>query len=70
MIHLDIPFSHLFFLQALRLDTLGNLPHADSPLAELVQENITVKKIVYDSDVPPVLGDIVVKNTRSKNKKK
>ncbi|KAF8959067.1 hypothetical protein BDZ97DRAFT_1761717 [Flammula alnicola] len=34
------------FTTALRLDTLGNLPHADSPLADLVQENITVKKIV------------------------
>lgn len=56
--------------KALRLDTLGNLPHADSPLIDLVQENITVKKIVYDSDVSTVPEDIAVKNTRSKNKKK
>jgi len=56
--------------KALRLDTLGNLPHADSPLIDLVQENVIVKKIVYDSDVPPVPEAIVVKNTRSKNKKK
>jgi hypothetical protein len=56
--------------KALRLDTLGNLPHADSPLIDLVQENVVVKKIVYDSDVPPVPEAIVVKNTRSKNKKK
>lgn len=56
--------------KALRLDTLGNLPHADSPLVDLVQENITVKKIVYDSDVPPLPAEVAVKNTRSKNKKK
>ncbi|KDR81591.1 hypothetical protein GALMADRAFT_263876 [Galerina marginata CBS 339.88] len=56
--------------KALRLDTLGNLPYADSPLADLVQENITVKKIVYDNDVPPAAPEIVVKNTRSKGKKK
>jgi len=56
--------------KALRLDTLGNLPHADSPLTDLVQENVTVKKIVYDSDVTPAVPEIVVvKNTRSKKKK-
>ncbi|KAH9484321.1 hypothetical protein JR316_0003802 [Psilocybe cubensis] len=53
--------------KALRLDTLGNLPHADTPLTDLVQENITVKKIVYDSDV--IEPEIVVKNTRAKKKK-
>ena len=56
-------------VQALRLDTLGNLPQADLPLTDLVQENITIKKFVYDNDVEPVPELIVVKNTRSKSKK-
>lgn len=70
--------------QALRLDTLGNLPNADSPLKNLVQENVVVKKFVYDSDVvvdvvdevPPVAAPkkVVVKavsvRTRSKSKGK
>jgi len=55
--------------KALRLDTLGNLPQADLPLADLVQENITIKKFVYDNDVEPVPELIVVKNTRSRAKK-
>jgi hypothetical protein len=58
-------------VQALRLDTLGNLPQADLPLTDLVQENITVKKFVYDDDdddVEPASG-LVVKNTRSRAKK-
>lgn len=55
--------------KALRLDTLGNLPQADLPLTDLVQENITIKKIVYDNDVESVPELIVVKNTRSKGKK-
>ncbi|KAF8163284.1 hypothetical protein B0H34DRAFT_795011 [Crassisporium funariophilum] len=55
--------------KALRLDTLGNLTQAELPLTELVQENVTVKKFVYDSDVVPVPELIVVKNTRSKGRK-
>jgi len=55
--------------KAARLDTLGNLPNADSPLADLVQQNITVKKFVYDNDDEPVQEVVVVKNTRSKSKK-
>jgi len=55
--------------KALRLDTLGNLPQAELPLTDVVQENITVKKYVYDNDVVPVPELIVVKNTRSKSKK-
>ena len=56
-------------VQALRLDTLGNLPQADLPLTELVPENITIKKFVYDDeDVEPV-SELVVKNTRSRAKK-
>jgi len=57
--------------KALRLDTLGNLPQADLPLTDLVQENITIKKYVYDDDdVEPVSELLVVKNTRSRAKKK
>lgn len=56
-------------VQALRLDTLGNLPQADLPLTDLVQENITIKKFVYDDDVEPVSELLVVKNTRSRAKK-
>jgi len=62
--------NFLICCQALRLDTLGNLPHADLPLADIIPENITVKKIVYDSDVPAAAEVAVVKNTRSKAKKK
>ena len=58
-------------VQALRLDTLGNLPQTELPLTDLVQENITIKKFVYDDDdddttVPEL---IVAKNTRSKRRK-
>jgi len=56
--------------KALRLDTLGNLAHADVPLADLTPENVTIKKFVYENDEPPVEQVIVVKNTRSKAKKK
>jgi hypothetical protein len=55
-------------VQALRLDTLGNLPQADLPLTDLVEENITIKKYVYDDD-EPVSELLVVKNTRSRSKK-
>ncbi|KAJ6630782.1 hypothetical protein B0H10DRAFT_2160172 [Mycena sp. CBHHK59/15] len=55
--------------KALRLDLLGNHPNAESPLKDLVEENIVVKKFVYDND-EPILPVIVVKSTRSKAKKK
>jgi len=55
--------------KALPLDNLGNLPHADSPLIELVEESVVVKKFVYDNDVEPVQQVIVVKNTRLRSKK-
>lgn len=55
-------------LQALRLDHLGNIVN-DAPLNDLVQQNIIVKKFVYDNEIeleaPPV-----VKATRSRSKKK
>ncbi|KAI0054052.1 hypothetical protein FA95DRAFT_1579112 [Auriscalpium vulgare] len=37
--------------KALRLDSLGNLVNCSSPLKDVVPENVTVKKFVYDSDV-------------------
>jgi len=54
------------FLQTLRLDTLGNILTADTPLGDLVHENIVVKKFVYDTDVEP---EAVAPKTRSRNKK-
>jgi len=32
------------------LDSLGNLIDATSPLKDLVQENVVIKKYVYDDD--------------------
>ncbi|KAJ7807063.1 hypothetical protein B0H14DRAFT_3483572 [Mycena olivaceomarginata] len=42
---------------------------AKSPLEDLIEENVVVKKLVYDND-EPVVPVAVVKNTRSKAKKK
>jgi hypothetical protein len=53
--------------KAVRLDTLGNIINADSPLTDLVHENITVKKFVYDNDLEPEVP--IVKATRSRSKK-
>ncbi|KAF7294951.1 C3H1-type domain-containing protein [Mycena indigotica] len=55
--------------QALRLDSMGNHPKAESPLQELVEENIVIKKFVYDNDEPEPPPVVPVK-TRSKSKKK
>ena len=57
------------WVQAVQLDTLGNLPQADLPLTDLVQENITIKKYVYDDEDEPVSELLVAKNTRSRAKK-
>ncbi|PPQ79110.1 hypothetical protein CVT24_012785 [Panaeolus cyanescens] len=54
--------------KALPLDILGNLPNADTPLANLVPENVIVKKFVYESDPPPA-PPVAPKNTRSRKKK-
>ena len=51
----------------MQLDTMGNLPNANTAVVDLVEENITIKKYVYDDDeeeAPPV-----VKATRSKSRK-
>jgi len=55
--------------KAVPLDTLGNIPNADSPLTEVVPESVVVKKFVYDNDVAPVEQVLVVKNTRLRSKK-
>ncbi|KAF9532960.1 hypothetical protein CPB83DRAFT_590491 [Crepidotus variabilis] len=58
--------------KALRLDTLGNLVQADTPLGDLIPENVTVKKFVYDNDVVivPEPTPPPPKNTRLKGKRK
>jgi len=37
--------------KALRLDSLGNVVNATSPLKDIVRENVTIKKFVYDDDI-------------------
>ncbi|KAJ4487980.1 hypothetical protein J3R30DRAFT_875144 [Lentinula aciculospora] len=51
-----------------QLDTLGNLPNAESPLKDIVTENIVVKKFVYDSDIVEPVATTPIK-TRSQSKK-
>lgn len=58
-------------VKTLRLDNLGNLVDLDNPFC-LSQENVVVKKFVYDDDdveVAPQPATPVVRNTRSKSKK-
>ncbi|KAG5654539.1 hypothetical protein H0H81_001180 [Sphagnurus paluster] len=55
--------------KALPLDSLGNLPHANLPLTELVEESVLVKKFVYDNDIEPV-EEVVVKKLRSRKVKR
>lgn len=55
--------------KALRLDNLGNIHNASSPLKELVKENVEVVKIVYDNDVETVVPPMEVKTTRSRSRK-
>ncbi|OCH95544.1 hypothetical protein OBBRIDRAFT_745235 [Obba rivulosa] len=57
--------------KSLRLDTLGNVLNANVPVPDLVQENIVVKKFVYedDEDPDPPTPAPVSKTTRSKGKK-
>ena len=40
-------------LQILRLDTLGNVLDADVPLMNIIREQVTVKKFVYDEELEP-----------------
>ena len=43
-------------LQALRLDTLGNVLNAELPVGGLVKEHIVVKKFVFDDDAVPEIA--------------
>ncbi|KAF8636576.1 hypothetical protein AX17_003387 [Amanita inopinata Kibby_2008] len=59
--------------KTIQLDTLGNLASTNTPLTELIQENIVVKKFIYDDDeevtqevTPPIS---VPKGTRSRAKR-
>lgn len=59
-----------YTLQTMRLDTMGNVLNATTPLADLVHENIIVKKFVYlDDPEPDPPPDPAVRSTRSKSKK-
>ncbi|KXN82097.1 hypothetical protein AN958_03255 [Leucoagaricus sp. SymC.cos] len=58
--------------KTVRLDTLGNLSDSEDALLNLTQEQVIVKKFVYDDDVEAVPQQPVtpiVRNTRSKSKK-
>ena len=65
-------------VQALRLDTLGNVLNAELPVGGLVKEHIVVKKFVFDDDAalevatpaPPPPPPPPPKSTRSKGRKK
>ena len=59
----------LILCQALTLDDLGNVQDANSPLTDLVEECVVVKKYIYDNDLEPVPETIVVKNTRLRSRK-
>jgi len=45
-------------VQELRLDSLGNLVNATSPLKDIVRENVTIKKFVYDDDAEAAEHDV------------
>ncbi|KAK7054918.1 hypothetical protein VNI00_003381 [Paramarasmius palmivorus] len=58
--------------KAIQLDGLGNLSNSESPLKNLAQESVVVKRFVYDSDVPEEPAPPAtppIKNTRSKKNK-
>jgi hypothetical protein len=56
-------------VQALQLDSLGNLVNATSPLKELVQENVVIKKFVYDDDAEAAEFDALKPQAKGKGKK-
>jgi hypothetical protein len=54
-------------MKTVQLDNMGNLPNTSAMVVDLAEENIIVKKYVYDDDEeadPPV-----VKATRSKSRR-
>jgi hypothetical protein len=56
-------------IQAIRLDGLGNLANATSPLKDVVPENVVIKKYVYDDDVEAAMIDAPKPPSRGKGKK-
>ena len=56
-------------VQALRLDSLGNLVNATSPLKDIVRENVSIKKFVYDDDVEAAEHDVPEPPSKGKGKK-
>jgi hypothetical protein len=51
------------------LDGLGNLVNATSPLKDLVQQNVVVKKYVYDDDAEAADIDVPQSLAKGKGKK-
>jgi hypothetical protein len=56
-------------MQALHLDSLGNLANPTSPLKDLVQENVVIKKYVYDDDTEAAEIDAPIPLPKGKGKK-
>jgi hypothetical protein len=56
-------------VKALHLDSLGNLVNATSPLKDLVQENVVIKKFVYDDDAEAAEFDPPKPQSKGKGKK-
>jgi hypothetical protein len=53
----------------LHLDSLGNLVNASSPLKDLVQENVVIKKFVYDDDAEAAEFDVPKPPSKGNGKK-
>jgi len=51
------------------LDSLGNLVNATSPLKDIVQENVVIKKYVYDDDAEAADVDTPKSSAKGKGKK-
>jgi len=56
-------------MQALHLDSLGNMANPTSPLKDLVQENVVIKKYVYDDDTEAAEIDAPKSLSKGKSKK-
>ncbi|KAI9446476.1 hypothetical protein H4582DRAFT_1804019 [Lactarius indigo] len=55
--------------KALRLDSLGNLVNATSPMKDIVRENVTIKKFVYDDDAEATEHEVPKPPSKGKGKK-
>ena len=51
------------------MDSLGNLTNATSPLKDIVQENVIIKKYVYDDDAEAADIDVPKPPSKGKGKK-